>query len=75
MGQMKNLIGLINFHGKCALVLAFDSLLRLKSTDTGKELFITLRTKNGPLCFLVDELTGFKAKKDKDKKSYDVNNY
>ena len=74
-GTNENLIGLINFHGKCAPVLALDSLLTLNSTDTGKELFIALGTKNGPLCLLVDELTGFKTQTDKDKKSYDEDNY
>ncbi|MCD6562262.1 MAG: chemotaxis protein CheW [Deltaproteobacteria bacterium] len=74
-GTNENLVGLINFHGKCAPVLALDRLLTLNSTDTGRELFIALKTKNEPLCFLVDELTGFKTITDKDKKNYDDIHY
>ena len=51
--------GLINFHGKSVPVVALDRLLMLSSGRKEKDLFVAVKTKNGPLCFSVDELIGF----------------
>jgi len=58
-GTEGSIIGLINLHGKSAPVVALDRLLNLRSEETEKRLFVALRTREGPLCFLVDELVGF----------------
>lgn len=58
-GEEKSVIGLINLHGKSVPVIALDVLLMLKSEEIKKELFIALKTKEGPVCFPVDKLIGF----------------
>ncbi|MDY6973901.1 MAG: chemotaxis protein CheW, partial [Thermodesulfobacteriota bacterium] len=63
-GIQEHVLGLINLHGKGIPVIALDRLLKLESGGRDKELFITLKTKNGPLCFLVDELIGFEEIRD-----------
>ncbi len=72
-----SLIGLINFHGESVPVVALDRFLNLASNGIEKngiekKIFIALRTKKNPICFLVDGLAGFEKimeeeiKKDRD---------
>ena len=58
-GPDESVIGLINFHGKSMPLIALSRLLILEQEVAGKKLFIAVKTKEGPLCFSVDELNGF----------------
>ena len=64
-GQNRITIGMINLHGITAPVVALDKLLKIESNNEPKNLFITIITPNGPICFAVDELLGFDVLKDK----------
>lgn len=58
-GQNKITIGMINLHGITAPVVALDKLLKIKSNNKPKKLFIAIISPKGPICFVVDELLGF----------------
>ena len=58
-GPIKFIFGFINLHGQNMPVIALDKLLELETNNSPKELFIAVKTKQGPLCILIDELLGF----------------
>ncbi|MDY6843791.1 MAG: chemotaxis protein CheW [Thermodesulfobacteriota bacterium] len=71
----ESVIGFINLHGKSVLLLALDRLLMLKSEDVQKEYFIALKTKEGPLCFIVDRLIGFEEISEEEIQKLDEMNF
>jgi len=58
-GNNKSITGFINLHGKIVPVVSDKDVYDVKSQGMKKDLFIALKTKNSPVCILVDELAGF----------------